>query len=69
MKQPLHLYLSIQLSTQLDVEQPVLHGCPTTLVAGTGVASTVSTVTWLSPTATDNSGGFINVFQVCIYIC
>ncbi|KAH3787396.1 hypothetical protein DPMN_165520 [Dreissena polymorpha] len=48
----------------VDVEPPVFETCPSTLVYGTERSSNKSLVTWIEPTASDNSGEPVHVYLV-----
>jgi hypothetical protein len=41
---------------KIDVDAPVLQSCPDTIVASTPYRQATSVVSWIPPTATDNSG-------------
>lgn len=47
-----------------DVEPPTFEKCPTTLVYGTERGSNQSLVTWIEPTASDNSREPVHVYLV-----
>jgi len=66
----LHNLVNVKMSSSFniftDVEPPTVQTCSKTLLFGTDVASDKATVTWTSPSVSDNSNEPIQVFQVGI---
>ena len=52
----LYLYIYIVVSTPVDNIAPVISGCPDPITQIVSPGTPSSTVTWIKPTATDDSG-------------
>ena len=51
-----HLFLTCKTLRISDVEGPIITGCPSTQSGNTDSGFATGTISWVAPTASDNSG-------------